>query len=62
MKLASYQMREINGKSDRFKNRYKEFLFRINRKLNEGQELDTKEQRELQAIYERATDPARLKW
>jgi len=62
MDLASYQMREINRKSDRFKKRYSEFLFRINRKLNSGQALDLKEQRELQTIYERVTEPPRLKW
>lgn len=62
MQLASYWMREINKKSDRFKKRYQNFLRRINGKLNEGKIVDFAEEQELKSIYERATEPARLKW
>lgn len=60
--LASYYMGEINQKSERFKRRYYDFLFRINRKLNEQEPLRPEEEQKLTEIYKRATEPRRLKW
>lgn len=62
MTWASYLMRDINRKSSRFKNRYKDFLFRVNRKLNEGKYLDVGEEKLLKEIHQRATELPRLKW
>lgn len=59
--VASFYMREINRKSDRFKAKYKNFLFRINRKLNESSFITADEENKLKEIHQSATELPRVK-
>ena len=61
--LSSYFILEINQRRKRpFKGADRLFWDRVNRKMNEGRELETEEVNRLKVLYGRVSDPARLKW